>query len=84
MVIKEMAEDVRYVGFVQYWNNHVDRCLTDALSIQQQIRRAEVERVKAEEEKRRREAFQREEDNEAGKVRVQKVFPERGRDNDDD
>lgn len=43
-----MEEDIRYVGFIQYWNSHVDRCLTDALSIQQQIKRTELDRIKAE------------------------------------
>lgn len=38
-VIKETGEDYHYIGFVAYWNRHIEQCLAERRAIDLKINR---------------------------------------------
>lgn len=54
MVLKDTGEDYHYIGFVEYWNNHVETLVGNRMMIGERVKnelKVEKERAKVEQPK---------------------------------
>ena len=51
MVLKDTGEDYHYIGFVEYWNSHVETLMANRRTIEEKVKAELKERVKSEQPK---------------------------------